>query len=298
MYNLFVSADENAWTGDPFVITRSRCVSKGEYTDANVADRFAELSSSQVRELCSLPCVFAYELGCGKDPKFGVLQDVKRRTGGQLQIEYRVIPCDPFATIDDIQSLGVLLDIGGWELGRTHWAVKDVDLAVELRRRGIVLPRWTTGTPGTVDIRQHRFEVALSFPGEHRSYVERVASELKRKLGQDACFYDRYYEAQLAQPSLDTLLQDIYGERSGLVVAFICREYDEKEWCGIEWQKIRERRVFRDEREIMYVRLDDGDVTGMTKLDGYLDARERQPEEIARLIVERVQVAKQARREG
>ena len=160
MYNLFVSADENAWTGDPFVITRSRCVSKGEYTDANVADRFAELSSSQVRELCSLPCVFAYELGCGKDPKFGVLQDVKRRTGGQLQIEYRVIPCDPFATIDDIQSLGVLLDIGGWELGRTHWAVKDVDLAVELGRRGILLPGWTTGTRGTVDIRRHRFEVA------------------------------------------------------------------------------------------------------------------------------------------
>ena len=48
----------------------------------------------------------------------------------------------------------------------------------------------------------------------------------------------------------------------------------------------------------MYVRLDEGDVTGMTRLDGYVDARERQPEEVAQLIVQRVQVAKQSRREG
>ena len=298
MYNLFVSSNENAWNGDPFVVTRSRCVSEGEYTDAEVADRFRELSSSQIRELCSLPCVFAYEQGCGKDPKFGVLHAVKHRTGRQLQIEYRLIPCKPFATIEDLQSLGVLLDIGHWELNRTHWAVKDVDLAVELGRKGIVLPAWTQGTPGMVDIRGHWFKVALSFPGEHRSYVQRVADELERKLGRDACFYDRNYEAQLAQPSLDVLLQEIYGGRSGLVVAFICQEYDEKEWCGIEWQKIRERRIAGDEREIMYVRLDEGNVSGMTSLDGYVDARERQPEEIAHLIVQRVQVADQSRREG
>ena len=296
MYNLFVSGDENAWNGDPFVITRSRCVSAGEYTNAEVAERFKELGSSQVQELCSLPCVFAYERGCGKDPKFGVVRGLKPRTGGQLQIDYRLIPCDPFATMDDLRSLGILLDINDWELNRTHWAVKDVDLAVELRRRGIVLPVWTAGR--TVDIRRHRFEVALSFPGEHRSYVQRVADELERDLGRDACFYDGYYVAQLAQPSLDVLLQEIYGERSGLVVAFICQEYDEKDWCGIEWKKIRERRVIGDEREIMYVRLDEGDVTGMTRLDGYVDARERQPEEMAQLIVQRVQVAKQSRREG
>ena len=189
------------------------------------------------------------------------------------------------------------LDIGEWELNRTHWAVKDVDLALELGRRGIVLPGWRT-TGGTIDIRQHRFEVALSFPGEHRSYVERVAGELERELGAAACFYDRYYEAQLAQPSLDVLLDQIYGERSGLVVAFICREYDEKEWCGIEWRKIRERVVTGDAWEVMYVRLGEGEVAGMTRLDGYIDARERPPEELARLIVQRVQVVKQARRKG
>ena len=291
MYNLFVSGNENDWNGVPFIVHRSRCVSRSEYTDPGVADRLGDLSAGQVRELCSLPCIFAYEKGCGKDPKFGVLRGIKGRSGRRLQIEYTLIPCEPFATADDLESHSSLLDIGGWELGRTHWAVKDVDLALELGRMGIALPGWATRKHRTVDIRQHQFEVALSFPGEQRGYVERVADELERLLGENTCFYDRYYESQLAQPSLDMLLQEIYGERSSLVVVFVCRDYDKKAWCGIEWEKIRERRVVGDKREIMYVRLDSGDVAGMTRLDGYVDARERSPQDVARLIVERVEVA-------
>lgn len=293
MYNLFVSADPDEWNGLPFIIPRSRCVSENEYTNAEIASRFAGLSSPQLRELCALPCIFAYERPSAQDPKFGALRRVKRRRGGRLQIEYRLIRCVPFLTLDDLQSLSVRLDIGDWELNRTHWAVKDVDLAIELGRKGITLP-WQTKLAQAPDIRQHRFEVALSFPGEHRSYVNRVAEELARELGPNACFYDRNYEAQLAQPSLDLLLQEIYGERSGLVVVFICRAYDEKEWCGIEWEKIRERQVVGDARRIMYVRLDEGDVAGMTRLDGYVDARQRSPEEVAHLIIDRVTVLDQA----
>ncbi len=294
MYNLLVSADENEWNGDPFVIERARCVSRREYTDAAITDRFSELNREQFQELCLLPCMFAYENYCEKNPKFGVLSGVKRRSGGkELQIEYKLIPCNPFATADDLQSLGVRLDIGKWELNRTHWAVKDVDLSVELGRRGIELPGWARASSRKpVDIRRHRFEVALSFPGEHRSYVDRVAAELERLLEPNACFYDKYYEAQLARPNLDVLLQGIYGDRSGLVVAFVCREYDEKEWCGIEWRKIRERGALGEEDDIMYVRIGEGDVPGMTSLDGYVDARTRTPEEIARMVVERVEIGK------
>lgn len=298
MYNLFVSAHENDWGGDPFVVDRSRCVSTREYTEPEIAERFSDLNGAQIRELSSLPCVFAYESGCGKDPKFGVLRGVRPRTSGRLQIEYKLIACEPFATVSDLESLRALLDIGRWEMNRTHWAVKDVDLAAELGRRGIVLPDWASGTGPMVDIRQHWFEVALSFPGEHRGYVKEVANELAKELGPNACFFDQYYESQLAQPGLDVLLQEIYGERSGLVVAFVCREYEAKNWCGIEWQKIRERRVGGDEREIMYVRVDEGDVAGLSKLDGYVDARGRAPHELARLVVERVQIAERARQEG
>ena len=143
---------------------------------------------------------------------------------------------------------------------------------------------------GPIDVTRHRFDVALSFPGEYRSYVERVARQLAEVLGPNACFYDKHYRAQLAVPNADVLLQEIYRERSDLVVAFVCREYDEKKWCGIEWRKIRERLSDGGTGEIMYVRLNVGDVAGMTSLDGYVDAREETPEAMASLILEKLQV--------
>ena len=290
MYNLLVSWEEDEWNGDPFVLDRSRCVTTWEYTEAEIVERLGQFSPEQVRELCSFPCVFAYEKDVGKGPKFGVLRSVKPRSSERLQIEYKLIPCKPFASAEDIESLSKLLDIRGWELQRTHWAVKDIDLARELRRRGIELPGWAKGPTRSLDIGRHRFQVALSFPGEHRIFVERVAAELEQRLVPNACFYDKYYEALLARPNLDVLLQGIYGERSDLVVAFICAEYDAKEWCGIEWQKIRERRVSGNEADIMYVRLGAGDVKGMSRLDGYLDAQARSPVEVASLIVQRLEV--------
>ena len=128
-----------------------------------------------------------------------------------------------------------------------------------------------------MDVARHQFDVALSFPGEYRAYVKRVAASLAEALGPNACFYDRSYRAQLAVPNVDVLLQEIYGERSDLVVAFVCREYDEKKWCGVEWRKIPERLSEGGAGEIMYVRLDVGDVAGMTTLDGFVDAQEGQP---------------------
>ena len=288
MYNLLVSGNENDWNGEPFVLAWSRCVS--EYTDPEIAARFDELNAEQVRELCLLPCVFAYEAQCLKDPKFGVLRSVKRRGPRDVRIEYAILPCEAFVTAEDLESLGRLLDIRGFELNRTHWAVKDVELARELAGKGIALPGWASGSRRSVDIEHHRFEVALSFPGEQRDYVERVAEELEYVLGADACFYDRFYEAQLARPNLDLLLHEIDGERSGLVVVFVCADYDEKLWCGIEWRRIRERGAIGADREMMYVRLGEGQVAGMTRLDGYLDGNLRPPEAVARMIVGRVRL--------
>ena len=44
-----------------------------------------------------------------------------------------------------------------------------------------------------------------------------------------------------------------------------------------------------EDREVMYVRIADGDFVGMSKLDGYLDAQTRAPGQIAKLIEDRVQ---------
>jgi hypothetical protein len=287
VYNLFVSGDEASWEGDPFLIETERCVR--EYTDTELTKRFAELDAAAVSELQRSPCVFAYESHCNKPPKFGVIRSITRRQA-QVRVEYAIKDLDPFLTVEDLSGLAFQLDIGKWEMNRTHWAVKDVNLAKELSARGISLPAWARSVSKAVDITTHVFDVALSFPGEARSLVEPIALELERNLGPNSYFYDGNYVSQLARPSLDTLLQDIYRNRSKLVVVFLSGDYQRKEWCGVEFRAIKEIIMERDHKRIMFVKMDDGRVDGVFKTDGFIDGRTASPEDIARFIHERVEL--------
>jgi hypothetical protein len=135
-----------------------------------------------------------------------------------------------------------------------------------------------------------RFKVAFSFPGEKRDYVAAVASEVKKRLGRDAVFYDRDFTAQLARPNLDTLLQRIYLSNSDLVVVFLCADYERKDWCGLEWRAIRTIIKNKNDYAIMFMRFDNADVSGSFSIDGYVDLEQHTPLEAARMIVERVRL--------
>jgi hypothetical protein len=286
MYNLFVSGDSEAWQGEHWQIELSRCVR--EYTDNAISERFGMLDPLSIAELKRLPSIFAYEAVHKQDPRFGMIRDIAKRQG-QVRIEYEIIRLDSFLTATDLTQLTFELDISDWELNRTHWAVKDVNLPKELHTaRGIVLPPWTRQATKTVDITKHVFDVAFSFPGEVRKTVELVAQELEGRIGPNSYFYDNNYVSQLARPSLDTLLQDIYRNRSKLIVVFLGAEYQRKDWCGIEFRAIREIIMGRDNGRIMFVRTDDGSVDGVFNTDGYVDARRFAPAEIAEFICQRV----------
>ena len=133
-----------------------------------------------------------------------------------------------------------------------------------------------------------RFAIALSFPGEHRPFVEQIANALVATLSKQRVFYDRFYEAELSRPNLDTYLQKIYHDDSELVVVVLCKKYDEKEWCGLEFRAIRDLIKKRRDDEIMFVRVADGDVKGVFGIDGYVDAKNRPATEIATVIRERL----------
>jgi TIR domain len=284
MYHLFVSGDDEDWQGNPWQIELSRCVR--EYTAEEITKAYGGLTPAQIDELRRYPCIFAYEAVHKLNPKFGLIRSVTVRQG-QVRIEYELHQVSPFLTADQLETLAFELDIGKWEMNRTHWAMKDVDLAKELHRQGITLPAWASGA-GSVDVAKHQFDVALSFPGESRALVEDIARTLEGLLGPDRYFYDNNYKAQLARPSLDTLLQDIYRNRSKLIVVFIGDDYQRKEWCGIEFRAIREIILDRANDRVMFVRLDDGVVDGIFKTDGYIDARKYSAAEIAHFIQERV----------
>jgi len=133
-----------------------------------------------------------------------------------------------------------------------------------------------------------RFLVALSFPGEHRPFVESVAEALAAKVGRHRVFYDRWYEGELARPNLDTHLQDIYHDQSELIAVFLCREYEQKEWCGLEWRGIRDLIKQKQDAAIMPIRFDKTQIPGLFSIDGYVSAENRSPDEIAALILQRL----------
>ncbi|MCU0812262.1 MAG: TIR domain-containing protein [Thiobacillaceae bacterium] len=135
-----------------------------------------------------------------------------------------------------------------------------------------------------------RFKIALSFPGEHRGFVEPVAARLADRVGRDRVLYDKYYEAEFARPDLDTYLQRLYHDESELIAVFLCADYERKDWCGLEWRAIRDLIKKRQTSTVMPLRFDNTEIPGLFSTDGYVWIGGRSPQEIADLILQRLQV--------
>jgi len=131
------------------------------------------------------------------------------------------------------------------------------------------------------------FKIALSFPGEYRELVHDVAEMLRKELGKESIFYDKYYDAILSKPGIDADFLKIFSENSELIVAFLCKGYDQKLWCGLEWRAIRELIRQKQDDRIMLLRIDDVEIPGLLGLDGYLDISKMSADEIASKIIER-----------
>lgn len=131
-----------------------------------------------------------------------------------------------------------------------------------------------------------RFAIALSFPGEVRAHAEPIAMRLARELGRHRIFYDRFHEAELARLNLDLYLQALYHDHTDLIVVFLCKDYDTKEWCGLEWRAIRDL-IKQRQRDIILLRLDDATIPGVYSIDGHIDLRTKTEDEVAALILQR-----------
>jgi len=174
-----------------------------------------------------------------------------------------------------------------------HWMwlvyLRDQDLEDKAKIDQEISDRNSSCPINTVELENHEFDVALSFPGSARKdLIEEIVTHLEKQLGPDRYFYDKNYPAQLARPSLDTFLQAIYLKRSKLIVVFIGGDYQSSYWCSIEFSAIREIINNKENNRIMYIRLDEGEVEGIFPLDGYIDCQEYGSEQIAEFIIERL----------
>lgn len=83
------------------------------------------------------------------------------------------------------------------------------------------------------------YDIALSFAGEDRPYVEKVAKILKDKSVN--IFYDKYEEATLWGKDLYEHLQDVYKNKAKYCVMFISKYYADKLWTTHERKSAQER---------------------------------------------------------
>lgn len=285
MYNLLVTASEGAWDLPAYEYDQTRFL---EHTADTLKSKYKKLTAAAIEELKSYPTLFTYE-GSDELVRVGYIRRIKER-GRSILIEYEFDETIKPFTFSALLPIRVQLDVGEWEMSRTHWALKDEDLFEILASAGLVDSTFVAGEGQLGRVEEMRFKVALSFPGERRDYVSAVAEEVKKRLGKGAVFYDKDFTAQLARPNLDTLLQRIYLSNSELVVVFLCKDYERKEWCGLEWRAIRQIIKNKNDHAIMFMRFDAADVSGSMSIDGYVDLEEYSPLQAARMIVERVRL--------
>ena len=143
MFNLLMSGNGDAFGGEPWTLERDRVL---EHTSDEVRAHLGALSPQNLEEIAGLPTLIAYERGVERNARIGRIDRVRLRQN-EVRIEYSFAPGLPEIPPDRIEALEWELGLTRFELNRTHWAIKDVDLAAELIAAGIVTVAQINGLP-------------------------------------------------------------------------------------------------------------------------------------------------------
>ncbi len=127
------------------------------------------------------------------------------------------------------------------------------------------------------------YDLALSFAGEDRAYVEQLSTFLK-EFGVNI-FYDKYYEADLWGKDLYVHLHNVYQNSSRYCLIFISKYYKEKLWTNHERESAQARAFSENNEYILPIKLDDTEIPGIRRTTGYIDARQKKLEEIGEIIL-------------
>ena len=131
-----------------------------------------------------------------------------------------------------------------------------------------------------------KYDVGLSFAGEQREYVRRVAEDLQyRGL---RVFYDENEEDQLWEKNLLDYLSDLYLKRCLYCIIFASAEYAAKMWPNLERRSAQARDIAGAGGYILPVRFDDTKIPGLLPTVYYQDARKKSPEQIAGLFAQKI----------
>lgn len=141
------------------------------------------------------------------------------------------------------------------------------------------------------DLLPETFDVAFSFAGEDRHYVEQVRAALGRS--GLTVFYDQDYQVPLWGCNLTETLHDIYSNRASAVVMFISEAYEKKEWTVFEKRSALERALNEKGPYILPARLDQTTLPGLHGTISYIDISKLAAENFAVLVEQKIKLGKQ-----
>jgi hypothetical protein len=130
------------------------------------------------------------------------------------------------------------------------------------------------------------YDVALSFAGEDRPWVEQVAKILKDN--HVRVFYDKDEEVYLWGEDLGDALDEIYRRRSRYVVIFSSQHYAEKLWTNHERKSALARALQEKRGYVLPARFDDTALSGLSPSISYIDLRNETPESFASKILHKI----------
>ncbi len=140
------------------------------------------------------------------------------------------------------------------------------------------------GAGGNTDART--YEIVLSFAGEDREYVERVAEYLFAH-GVEV-FYDRYEEATLWGKDLAEHLDSVYRSHARYCVMFISKHYAGKVWTNHERKSALARALQERQEYILPARFDETELPGIRPTLGYVNLLRKSPDDLGRLILQKL----------
>jgi len=126
--------------------------------------------------------------------------------------------------------------------------------------------------------------------------VRSIAEAVEERLGRGSVFLDEWFEYYIAGSDVDTRLQEIYGQKTELVIVSVSANYGGKPWTLAEHAAIRalymQLSASKDKKDafrILPLRTGDGDVKGIFSTS-VPDVRQRPVAQTAELIVNRLRL--------
>ncbi len=131
-----------------------------------------------------------------------------------------------------------------------------------------------------------KYDVAVSFAGEDRALVEEFVNILVSN--HVSVFYDSWERAELWGKDLYQNLAMIYSEAAQYCVIFVSENYVKKAWTKHELRSAQARAFQQNSEYILPIKLDDTELPGLPKTISYIDVRRMKIDEIARLLLEKL----------